>query len=81
MTTRPFTLPARPTRADCEAYAYLCDRPDVWSAWCRVLAEHPLAPPSSVAVLVRLRRTPIASHLAGAIARIYRASRATRAAA
>jgi hypothetical protein len=79
---RPFRLPSLASARDCEAYVYLCERPDVWRAWCAVAREYPSARPSSLVVLVRLRGIPIASQYACSFARIHRATtRAQKAAA
>jgi len=73
--TRPFILPDSPTRADVDAYAYLCERPDIWTAW----AEHARPYMSAGAVASFLRRglarpIPISSTHVRSIGRIYRAS-------
>jgi len=76
---RPFVLPDSPRRADSEAYAYLCERPDIWAAWCDVAPRLTGHSASSVAAILRSghrlpRAIPVSSEHVRSIGRIYRAT-------
>lgn len=77
--TRPFTLPPSPSRADSAAYAYLCERSDVWAAWCEVAPKVGVARSGTIAAVLRSghrlpRAIPVSSEHVRSIGRIYRAT-------